>query len=130
MFRKAATLIISITILIVLTIGCTPSPIIGQWYQEAGYGSIEFKDGGDCMVYVTDIPLEGTYVFDQKSSQGEITIDFLGDVTTKSFKLKDDLIIYEGETYTTDYVEQKEFGEALDEALDQAFDDIGEEIDE
>lgn len=124
MIRKAGTLIISITVLVVLMIGCTQSPIIGKWYQEDGYGTIEFKKGGNCMVETIGIPFEASYKFDNKTNEGTITIELFEEVTIDDFSYADDSIIYQGQTYTTEYVEQKDFDEAWDEAFDKLSDEL------
>lgn len=119
MIKKLTLLVICLAALVVATVGCAPSPLVGNWYQEEGYGAIDFKKGGKCMVYVTDIPLEATYTFDKKTSSGVITIDFLGDITEEEFTLVDEAVIYMGQTYTTEYVELVEFGDALDDAINE-----------
>lgn len=129
MIKKLTLLVICLAVLMVATVGCAPSPLVGKWYQEEGYGAIDFEKGGKCMVYVTDIPLEATYTFDKKTSSGIITIDFLGEITEADFTLEDEAITYEGQTYTTEYVELVEFGDALDDAIDDAFDELGDAVD-
>lgn len=118
MIKKFTLLVICLVVLIVATVGCAPSPLVGNWYQEEGYGAIEFKKSGKCMVYVTDIPLEATYTFDNKTSSGIITIDF-GTITEEDFTLEGEVLTYQGQTYTTEYVELVEFGDALDDAIDE-----------
>lgn len=129
MIKKIALLIICLVVLMVATIGCAQSPLVGKWYEVEGRGAIDFSKGGKCMVYITDIPLEATYTYDNKTSTGVITIDFLGDITEEEFTLDAEAVIYQGQTYTTEYVELVEFGDALDDAFDDAFDELGDTMD-
>lgn len=55
-------------------IGCAPSPLVEKWYQEEEYGAIDFKNGGKCMVFLTNIPLEATYTFDKKLPQESLLL--------------------------------------------------------
>lgn len=120
MVKKITLLIVCLAVLIISTIGCAQQcSVVGDWYQEEGLGAIEFKKDGDCMVYITDVPLEASYTFDDKTSKGTITIDFLGDITEEEFTYKDETIVYQGLTYTTEYVELIDFGDALDSAIDE-----------
>lgn len=111
----AVVAIVLILVLVVFPGGS--SDIMGKWYDETGYSTVEFMGGGNCKMSAMGMELDATYTFDANSKEGEMTMSFMGMTETSSFSINDKGILnIEGTEYSKTPVEQK--------GLDDMFGDL------
>jgi len=119
--KKILIVIVLFGMMAVLLFGCgaPASSIAGIWYEQNGFGTVEFKGGGKCTQDAMGFKMDGNYTFDEAKGEGEITVEFWGEKSTSSFVFTDGNIVMEGATYTRTKVEQKSISDAFDEAFSE-----------
>lgn len=99
--------------------GIKQGPLLGMWYAEDGYaGTIEYMPNGNCIVAAMGIEVEGTYTFSEASGKGDISYEFMGEVTNVEYNLDGRKLYCNGVYYVREYVEQKELSEIIEEIDD------------
>lgn len=107
----AVVAIVLILVLVVFPGGS--SEIMGKWYDESGFTTVEFMGGGKCKTSAMGfMEFEGNYTFDSGSKKGTITISAMGMTETSRFTLGNDGILnIEGAKYSRTPVDQINFGD-------------------
>ncbi len=89
--------------------------IAGKWYDQSGYGTIEFLGGGTVNYETAGIPMSGEYTYDAGSKSGSMTVEVLGMSQEFGFELEGNMLNVEGTYFTREYVQQQDYSDMLDD---------------
>jgi len=125
-------LILALAVLLVVSMAACggASPVMGTWYEESGYGIVEFKGGGKCTMEAMGMSFDGTYTLNEENGEGVITIEFLGEKADTLFTFDGEELVMDNMRYTKNKVAQKDIGDAFDEAMDEAFDEMDDAMED
>lgn len=109
----AGVLAILAVVLFVFILPGSAGDIAGKWYDQSGYGTIEFLGGGKVNYEAAGLPMSGTYTYDAKSKSGTMTVEMMGMSQDADFALEGDMLYVDGSYFTREYVEQQDISDML-----------------
>lgn len=108
-----AAVIAIVLILVFVVFPGGSSDLLGTWYDEYGYSTMDFMGGGKCKMSAMGLfNLEGEYTYDEDTKKGTITLSAFGETNVSEFYIENGILFSEdGTKYSRTQTDQKDFGD-------------------